>query len=74
MLAETGDCIQEGRGGLLNDDMGLGKTLSMLALIVHTQGEARGFSGETSHGKRSGATLVVTPKTSKFGLTSDTEN
>ena len=65
--------MQEGRGGLLNDDMGLGKTLSMLALIVHTLGEARSFVGETGHEKRSGTTLVVTPKTSKFGSNSDTQ-
>ena len=65
--------MQEGRGGLLNDDMGLGKTLSMLALIVHTLGEARSFIDESDHEKRSSTTLVVTPKTSKFSLNLDTQ-
>lgn len=53
-------------GGLLADDMGLGKTLSLLALIMHTLDDARHYvhHDERDQGLHTGATLIVTPKSS----------
>ena len=55
----------EGRGGLLADEMGVGKILSLLALVVHTLAESSRFYRDPAHQRRTGATLIVTPKTSE---------
>ena len=52
------------KGGLLADEMGLGKSLSVLSLIVHTLSEAKDFTSRDGDGQRTGATLIVTPKSS----------
>ena len=63
---------QGSRGGILGDNMGMGKSLSLLALIMHTLDHARSSRrrceeirvGEGQGTSVSGATLVITPKSS----------
>lgn len=57
-------CIQ---GGILADVMGLGKTLSILALVAHTQDEARQFRAERPPRsadvyRNARSTLIICPK------------
>ena len=62
---------RECRGGILADEMGMGKSLSLIALIMHTQGIVRssGSFGKqrADQGKpRSlSPTIIITPKSSK---------
>jgi hypothetical protein len=63
----------ECRGGILADEMGMGKSLTLLALIMHTLDEARSFKHspknptiERETKRRSSATLLITPKSSKL--------